>query len=63
MRGWLSIPAVPSDTAAGWGVAPLGSQASKEDPGVKAETEWALSVEPIPHFPQFGNSFFSMVIL
>lgn len=46
---------MPSDTAAERGVALLGSLASKEDPGVKAETEWALSVEPIPHFPQFGS--------
>lgn len=61
--GWLSITAVPLDTAAERGVGLLGSQASKNDPGVKAEIESALSVQLIPHFRQFGNSFFSMVIL
>lgn len=63
VRGWLSITAVPSDTAAERGVALLGSQACKNDPGVKAEIESALSVQLIAHFCQFGNSFFSMVIL
>lgn len=55
---------MPSDTAAAErGVALLGSQTSKKDSGVKAEIESALSVEPILHFCQFGNSFFCMVIL